>query len=144
MTTEERAQQAAEQLLGDESLTDEMQDAEAQKLLDWGVEFSRRLSEHTLDMDDARAEEYLSEALPNLRRVIRRINKLIGATSQADSEALISGLSAIFEAAARVPELTSTPPVDPATLASDLAKLPPADVLAQVLSLLDWGVTNGT
>lgn len=144
MTIEERAQQAAEQLLGDESLTDEMQDAEAQTLLDWGVSFSRRLTEHTLEMDDIQAEEYMSAALPNLRRVIRRTNKLVGSLPQTDIEMIMSRLAAIFESAAQVPELAATPPGDLTTLASDLGQLSPADALAQILSLLDWGVTDGT
>jgi hypothetical protein len=144
MTIEERARQAAEQLLGDESLTGEMQDAEAQTLLDWAISFSRRLSEHTLEMDDARAEEYLSAALPNLRRVIRRTNKLVGSLPQADIEMMMSSLAGIFESAAQVPELTAAPPGDLATLASSLAQLSPADALAQILSLLDWEVTDGT
>jgi hypothetical protein len=144
MTVEERAQQAAEQLLGDESLTDEMQDAEAQTLLDWGIAFSQRLSENTLEMDDAIAEEYLSAALPNLRRVIRRTNKLVGSLPQADTEMIAGSLAAIFESAAQVPELAATPPGDLSTLAGSLAQLSPADALAQILSLLDWEVTNGT
>jgi hypothetical protein len=144
MTIEERAQQAAEQLLDDEGLTDEMQDAEAQTLLDWGIAFSRRLSEHTLNMDDARAEEYLSAALPNLRRVIRRTNKLIGSLPQADTEMLVSSLTGIFESAAKVPELAADPPSDPAALVGTLAQLPPADALAQILSRLDWEVNDGT
>lgn len=144
MTIEERAQQAAEQLLGDESLTGEMQDAEAKTLLDWGIAFSRRLSDHTLEMDDARAEEYLSAALENLRRVIRRTNKLVGSLPQADLEMSMSRLAGIFESAAQVPELASTPPGDLATLAGNLAQLPPADALAQILSSLDWEATDGT
>jgi hypothetical protein len=144
MTVEERAQQAAEQLLGDESLTDEMQDAEAQTLLDWGIAFSQRLSENTLEMDDAIAEEYLSAALPNLRRVIRRTNKLIGSLPQADAGVLASSLAGIFESAAQVPELAAALPGDPTTLAGNLAQLSPADALARILSLLDWEVTDGT
>lgn len=144
MTIEERAQQAAEQLLDDESLTGEMQDAEAQTLLDWGLAFSRRLSEHTFGMDDATAEAYLSAALPNLRRVIRRTNKLIGSLPQADTEMLAGGLTGIFESAAQVPELAAALPGDLTTLAGSLAQLPPADALAQILSLLDWEVNDGT
>lgn len=144
MTIEERARQAAEQLLDDEGLTAEMQDAEAQTLLDWGIAFSRRLSEHTFGMDDISAEEYLSAALPNLRRVIRRINKLIGSLSQADIELSVSRLAGIFESAAQVPDLAAAPSDDLAALAGNLAQLPSADALAQILSLLDWEVNDGT
>lgn len=144
MLTEECAQRVAEQLLGDESLTGEMNDPEAQTLLDWGIGLSKQLCEQNAGMDDAQAEEYLSTALPNLRRVIRRINKLIGRLPYAETEMIAGGLAGIFESAASVPGLVSIAPADLGALSANLAQLPPAGALAQILPLLKPEVTDGS
>jgi len=143
MTIEERVQRAAEQLLGDESLTGEMDDLGAQTLLDWGIGLSRQLCQQTDGMDDTQAEEYLSDTLSNLRRVIRRVNKLIDQLPHAEAEMIAGRLAGIFESAASVPGLVAASPIDLGTLSGNLAQLPPADALAQLLSLLKPEVIDG-
>jgi hypothetical protein len=143
MVIDDRIRQAAEQILDDESLTGELQDQEAQVLLDWGIAQSRRLCEQTLEMDDAEAEEYLSTVLPNLRFAIRRTNKLLGSMARIDAGMIADGLTGIFESCALIPGLSSAPPDDLANLAGTLAELLPADALTRILSLLTPEVIDG-
>lgn len=144
MTIEERVQQAAEQLLGDESLTDEMDDLEAQILLDWGIGCARQIVEQTFELDDGQAEENLSATLQNLRQVIRRTNKLIGRLSDSDDGMIAESLAGIFESAVPTPSLVSTLPDDLPSLSGRLAQLPAADALTLILSLLNPEVTDGS
>jgi hypothetical protein len=77
----QRAQLAAEQILDDASLTDEMSDPEASKVIEWAVSVARQLAEQTSGLDNAQAQQVLDEQVQNLRKVVRRINGLVGSLS---------------------------------------------------------------
>lgn len=133
---EERAQRAAEQLLEDESLTDEMNDAEATSLIEWGVAISRRLCEQTAKMADDEAEVYLYPALKSLRRTIRQINDLFGSLPDEPPDVVLEILEQILETASEIPGLVVQPPEDMG-FASRLVRMQtPGDALATILAYL--------
>jgi hypothetical protein len=133
---EERIRQAAEQLLGDSSLTGDLDDAEANRLLDWGLDIIRKLCQQTADMDDAQAEAYLAPALKNLRRAIRRINKLVGSSADNTSQEIAEKLGRILESASEVPALIVRSPEDIEDTARSAQSLPTGDALGKILAYL--------
>ena len=135
---EDRAQRIAEQLLENESLTDNLDDSEATHLLDWGLAVARRLCDQTVEMDETQAEEYLYQPLKNLRRTMRRINRLSGAPSAQSPEMIVANLQAIFDAASAVPGLTAQMPEGVESVARLVQTSPPGDALAKILSYLTF------
>ncbi len=135
-TVDTRTRQVVEQITGDSSLTDDVNDSEGIRLLNWGTAHARRLVMYTFEMDDYAAEEYLEAQIPNLRRVIRRTNKLVAAASAATVEEIATRLQALLEAAQQVPVITPQPPDDFQAAAQTLQSLPPDAVLTELLAYL--------
>lgn len=140
--SDERLQSAAESILGDESLTDEMTDVPAQRLLDWAVSKSKQLAERTAEMDDATAQAYLDGKLQDLRRVVRQINKAIGALSSDTAEDINAAMQKALETASQV-EVLQPQAVDPNTITESIKAQPPEDALTTILSYIDKGISNG-
>jgi hypothetical protein len=135
--SEDRLQRAAEMILGDEGLTDEMQDAPASRLLDWAVSAAHRLAEQTADMDEAQAQAFLDERVQDLRRVVRRINKLMGAHANGAGDEIGDTLQKIIEAASQVPVLAPQPPTDLSSAAQQVQSLSAEEALTQILSYVN-------
>jgi hypothetical protein len=129
---EERIQRAAEQILDDSSLTEDMEDAPATQLIEWGMGIAKRLAASTAGLDDMEAEEQLAMKLMNLRSTMRRINKLIGLLDTLSPEEKTEKFRLICEAAAQVPALRAVLPDD---LLATQAEEPEA-VLTAILSYL--------
>ncbi len=137
---EERARLAAEQVIGDSSLTDEMDDAEASALLDWAAGLARQAAAQTLELDDAAASEILAARMQDVRRLVRRINRLIGLLGADPSdEEVEEALRSVFESASAVPGLTVQLPMALADSARLMRGLPAPDALGRILShFTDW------
>jgi hypothetical protein len=133
---EERIRRAAEQILEDENLTGELDDAEANRLLEWGLDLSRKICEQTADMDEEQAQAFLEVALGNLRRTMRRINKLVGAAPYATPEEIASRLEQALAAASEVPTLRTRPPGDVGSTARRIQPLPAGNILNEILAHL--------
>jgi len=71
---------AVENILESESLTADLPDAEAKRLLEWGTAQARRLA--------AEAPELLDEKLTALRKLMRGMNKLAAETRPVEDERL--------------------------------------------------------
>jgi len=108
--SERRMQQLAEQILTDSGLTGDMDDAQANTLINWGVAAAKRLALRSEGMDDAQAEEFLYPPMKNLRRTIRRINKMFGDFESMTPEDFKELADKLFEAAQEVPVLKVNPP----------------------------------
>lgn len=130
---DELKQRVAEQLLEDSSLTGDLDDAEGRRLLEWGLPITKQLAEQTAGMTLEEAIAYLELALKNLRRVIRRINKLIGSLASSTQDELVSLLEKIFEAAGEVPVLEFTPPTALESEAANLQGLTPGEALSKLI-----------
>ncbi len=136
MGIEQRISQAAESIMGDASLTGDITDEEASLLLNWGAAFASRVAGQTVSMDDANATAYLDGALRNLRRVIRRINKLVGEAGDLPPDDQAGYLQGIFEAAVQVPGL-QTQPLDFVALAAELSRLTAVEKVRKMILILD-------
>jgi hypothetical protein len=134
--SEDRLKRAAELILGDESLTDEMEDAPASRLLDWAVSAAHRLAEQTADMDETQAQAFLDERVQNLRKVVRRINKVMG-TREGGGDEITETLQKVFDAAAEVPGLAPQPPADLSSAAQQVQSLPAEEALNTILTYVN-------
>lgn len=137
----QRAQLTAEQILDDASLTDEMSDPEASRVIEWAVGVARQLAEQTSGLDDAQARQVLDEQAQNLRKVVRRINGLVGSLSAASPEDISDRLGKIAEAASQVPVLAA----DSSSLqaaAPEMQNLSPQEAVSRILSQLHKGVSD--
>ena len=126
-------QRIAEQLLEDSGLTGDLDDTEASRLLKCGLPISQQLVEQTSGMTLVEAEEYISSTLKNLRRTMRRINKLVGSLSSSTQDELVELLEKIFEAAGEVPVLEFTPPAALESEVANLQGLMPGEALSKLI-----------
>ncbi len=77
-TIAHRTQLAVESLLGNESLTDELDDSAAQVLLEWGIACAERIMGATKGLADADAETLTYPRLRAVRRLMRDVNRWMG------------------------------------------------------------------
>ena len=96
---EEMEKRAAESILGDPGIRDEMTDAEARPLIDWGLSQVAALV--------ARAQYYatpelLDDPVGDLRKLMKRINRLIGHRTQGDEDRVRKGLERLAVLSERV------------------------------------------
>jgi hypothetical protein len=140
---DERIRRAAALILDDASLTGDMNDAEGSRLIDWAVAASRKVAEGTAAMDESQAAEALDAQIQSLRRLVRRINKLIGSMgSQPSPEEISEALEKIIESATTVPGVAlNADALRSAMMGAQT--LPPGEVLDRVLSQLSGDMTNG-
>lgn len=79
-----RIQQAAESILENEALTDNLDDEGGQALLDWGVALAKQVAQATEGLDQAAAETAMADKLAAVRRLLRAVNKRFDPTLVAD------------------------------------------------------------
>lgn len=106
-----RVQRAAESILGNESLTEGLSDAVAQVLLDWGVACAEQIARSTAGMDDAEAEEAMSQRLRATRRLMRWVRMWTTHRADIDAEARAEYLAKLIRQAAVIYQ-HYTPPDD--------------------------------
>ncbi|MEM7539647.1 MAG: hypothetical protein AAF639_46255 [Chloroflexota bacterium] len=82
-----RAQQIAESLLGNEGLTDNLDDEAANVLLNWGTELGESIAKASAHLDDEAAEEAMYPQQRALRRMLRDINRWIPKRADMDPAA---------------------------------------------------------
>ncbi len=71
---EDRQQRAAENILGNERLTADLDDAAAEALLDWGLNWAKATVLETAALEEEQALMVLSPRLKALRRMLRQVN----------------------------------------------------------------------
>ena len=69
-----RKKNAAESILGNESLTADLDDQSANALLEWGLDCVNRIVDATANMDDQSANLFIDETIPSVRRLMRNVN----------------------------------------------------------------------
>jgi ABC-type transporter Mla subunit MlaD len=120
-----------------------MDDTPASRLLSWGSTMAKQVANRTAEMDETQAQEFLDVKMQDLRKVIRRINKLVGSLSDASPDEVAETLQKIMDAAAEVPALRVAMPDSVDNTAKRLQALPPEDALNQILSYLNEGDGDG-
>jgi len=134
---DDRVQRVVLQITEDMSLTEDMDDAEAMTLLDWGSTMARRLTLYTVEMQEEDADSFLEDQIYRLRKTIRRINSFIGSKlggASVDDQAMKIG--AIFEAAQDVPVLEPNQPDNMNQFAAQLSFVSASGTLNAILSRL--------
>jgi hypothetical protein len=94
-----RIDRVAQSILENESLTSELDDAAAQELLDWGLNWAKTIVLHTANLDEIEAEAAMSPQLRANRRLMRTVNKWIAKTDIEDS---VRSLTKIIEQVATI------------------------------------------
>lgn len=131
---EDRVRGLVEQIVGDASLTEDMDDAPAQQLLEWGIAQAQRLALRTAQMDEGQAQEYLDAHMQALRRLMRCINRLMGALPHAESAGLEGHLRQIFEAADSLDGVAYERPADLYAMAQQMGALPADAAFTQIMA----------
>mgnify|MGYP006297195037 CR=1 FL=1 len=96
---QKRVVRAAERLLGNEALTDELKDPAARMLLEWGVENAKRIMESTAGMDDVAAEQATAPRLLANQDLMRLVNKWAAHLPEKDKEQTSAFLDKAWEKA---------------------------------------------
>lgn len=81
-----RVRRAAQSVLENESLTDDLDDKAANALLDWGVSRAENAARATENLDDERAEEQMYPRMRANRKLMRTVNKLLSRRSALSAE----------------------------------------------------------
>ncbi len=95
----QRIERAAESILGNESLTANLDDAAAQVLFDWGIACARMVAQSTAGLDDGDAESIMSGRLRATRRLMRLVNRWVPRRSQMDAHSNAALLIRVVEQA---------------------------------------------
>ncbi len=90
---------AAESILGDASLRDELTDDEAQPLIDWGLAQVAQIARRASLMASTEAVE---AALDDVRRLMKRVNRVVRHRALGDAEAVRSDLERLGALSARL------------------------------------------
>lgn len=107
-----RERAAAESILSNESLTDNLDDKTAQALLDWGLALSKMIVGQTSGLDDQTAEEAMYPALKGVRRLMKSLNRWLPDFSVTEAEAnqkifdkIVADIQVIYGQTFTVPSL---------------------------------------
>ena len=85
---ERRTQRAVERILGNESLTADLDDDAAKVLLDWGVACAKQIARSPAGFFGAQGNETMDLRLRDLRRLMRAVNRWASRQQQMDAEQL--------------------------------------------------------
>lgn len=77
----QRLQQVVESLTENEALTDQLDDAAAQALLDWGIAYGKAVVENTANLPDA--DDAAQPRLQAIRRLLRAVNSYFTPAAEA-------------------------------------------------------------
>jgi hypothetical protein len=135
---DDRRQQAVERILGDVSLTDYLDDMQGSRLLNWGAQLARWQVVQTAVMGAEQADAFIDERVQGVRKIIRRINRLVGELPDLAADEIAERLGPIFDAAAG---LTGTQPRRPGDLNAYAVRLQAMEQGAALTSIM--GVLEG-
>lgn len=86
---EELEARAAESILGDAGLRDELTDDEAKPLIEWGVSQASAMARRVVAEAALQSDiDTLDESLASLRRLMKRVNRIVGRRAEGDPESL--------------------------------------------------------
>jgi hypothetical protein len=133
---QQRRQRVMEQITADVTLTDNLSDAMAGRLIQWGTALANWQLVQATEMDDATADAYLETHMKALRKAIRRVNRLIGELPGAAHDEIAEALAMIFGPAAKLPGTASQLPTDLDALATRLKGMTPDAATEVILAVL--------
>lgn len=149
----QRTQQVVESLTENEALTDNLDDAAAQALLDWGTAAGKAVVQDTVGLEDEAAEAAMKPRLQATRRLLRTVNNYFAPTAaseargaaQPDHEAMLTLLRQVVEQAAVLwgPSFRKPDDQQLADFATQLQKeaSTPQALIARLRNLVDQHLT---
>ena len=90
---------AVENILENESLTTDLDDAAAEALLDWGVACAKMIAQSTVGLNKIEAEDVMLPRLRATRRLMRLMNRWGSKRLQMDVESNAALLTKVIEQA---------------------------------------------
>lgn len=93
--TRRRYRRAAERIMENSSLRDEMNDEQAQRVLDWGKEHLKKIVNETADLTDTDAENILEAQTERVSGIIKQVNQLTRAINNKDQQELADNYEAL-------------------------------------------------
>lgn len=90
------------------SLRDALDDAQAQRLFDWGLAKLQQTAERTANLPDDDAQPLLTERAAAVAGVMRRINELVAGLKELDETAAAEELQQLVAAADRLKARSSS------------------------------------
>lgn len=96
---EDRQQRVAENILGNERLTADLDDEAAEVLLNWGLDWAMSTVLQTVAMEEEQAQFFLSPRLKALSRLLRQVNIWIRDQDKDSAEEQKESLAKIYHQA---------------------------------------------
>jgi len=90
-----RYRRAAERIWGNSSLRDELNDEQAQRLLDWGNRYLKQVVDETADLGDEDAEGVIDKRTDQVSNVLRRVNRLTKSAAAGEPQEITDHLQAL-------------------------------------------------
>jgi hypothetical protein len=106
----QREQRAVESLLENEQLTANLDDACAERLLDWGIACARHIVQGTAALGDEEAEQATTPRMRATRRLLRGVNRWVANRRETDVQQGAAALDQIVEQATVIYGTGYTPP----------------------------------
>ncbi len=94
----QRASRAAESILGNESLTSNLDDAAAQVLIDWGIDCAEMIAQRTAGLGETEADEVITPRLRATRKLMRHVNQTIPKLTRTQDESNRDNLEETLDA----------------------------------------------
>jgi hypothetical protein len=109
----QRQARAAESILGNERLTDNLDDEAAQVLLDWGIRCAEEIvRQHAGTEDEVAAEEQIAHRLHAVRRLMRQVNEWAPRCGEMPAEKSAASLAGMIEQFGTIYDHDFPPPRD--------------------------------
>lgn len=86
-------------ILTNESLTSELDDEDAQEMIDWSISIGKNVARKTASLDESRAERMISECMYANRKMMRNVKRLVVECKQMDETSQAQLLAQIHEQA---------------------------------------------
>lgn len=129
----DRAQRAAETILTDPTLTDNLDDQPAQVLIDWSIDVAKQVADYTSNMGQQAALSHIEGEMVGVRRILRRVNSLYAMRADASLEEINAKLNKLYAGADDVTIVEARPIPDQTLIAEGVKNLPPSDGIRQIL-----------
>lgn len=132
----QRGRMAAEPLLENSSLRDNMDDDQAQQLLDWGLAHTKAKVEQTITLPEEEAVPEIEKQVSAVSRVMHHLNKLVQQLPKASEAEVQQELQTLTEELGQVEEINPDLATQLQQIAQQRQTLAPRDLTNHLLNLL--------
>ena len=134
---EERGKRAAQSILENESLTEDLDDATGSVLLAWGIASAQSIAADTAHWGEDEATQAIDERLRSLRRMLKAVSRWLQAQTRGDAEMAVDALKRVIELAGLVYGTSFTAPSAEACASLSSPSDSPAALLTRLRALIE-------